>query len=113
MPQGCEIDFFDKRHINNHDEVKNENKGQILKCLGVKNELHFKNLEQNQDSYYAAFFLPRKESMRREKQKICGTCKWRRQEVPFGDYYCENPDSDCYSCECMYDDSCIDYEGEE
>lgn len=47
--------------------------------------------------------------MNKEKRKICRTCKFRKQEVPFGEYYCQNPDSDCYSCECMDDDSCIDY----
>lgn len=47
------------------------------------------------------------------KRKICGTCKWCRQEVPFGEYICTNEESDCYSCECMYDDHCEDYEENE
>ena len=57
----------------------------------------------------AAFILPGKEEMR-EKRKVCGTCNWCRQEVPFGEFYCENSESDCYGCECMYDDYCMDYE---
>ena len=55
------------------------------------------------------FCLERK-NMRKEKRKICGTCKHNKQEVPFGEHYCKNPESDCYECECTFTDSCIDYE---
>ena len=48
--------------------------------------------------------------MKGEKRKVCGTCKHSRVEVPFGEFYCDNEESDCYQCECMYDDYCIDYE---
>lgn len=48
--------------------------------------------------------------MRKDDRKICGTCKWKRQELPFGEAFCDNCESDCYGCECMYDDYCIDYE---
>jgi len=51
--------------------------------------------------------------MKAEKRKVCGTCKFSKSEVPFGEFYCDNEESDCYQCECMYDDYCIDYEGEE
>jgi hypothetical protein len=51
--------------------------------------------------------------MKVEKKKVCGTCKHSKSEVPFGEFYCDNEESDCYGCECMYDDSCIDYEVEE
>lgn len=51
--------------------------------------------------------------MKGEKRKVCGTCKHSRVEVPFGEFYCDNEESDCYQCECMYDDYCVDYEVEE
>ena len=53
------------------------------------------------------------DNMKMEKKKVCGTCKHSKSEVPFGEFYCDNEESDCYGCECMYDDSCIDYEVEE
>lgn len=53
-----------------------------------------------------------REIMKGEKRKVCGTCKHSRVEVPFGEFYCDNEESDCYQCECMYDDYCIDYEEE-
>lgn len=48
--------------------------------------------------------------MRKDDRKICGTCKWKRQELPFGEAFCDNCKSDCYGCECLYDDYCMDYE---
>ena len=45
-------------------------------------------------------------------KKVCGNCNWSKQDVPFGEYTCHNADSDCYGCECMYDDNCEDWEGE-
>lgn len=45
-------------------------------------------------------------------KEICGNCKWSKQEVPFGEYYCENPDADAYGCENTYNDYCEDWEGE-
>jgi hypothetical protein len=51
--------------------------------------------------------------MKMEKKKVCGTCKHSKSEVPFGEFYCDNEESDCYQCECMYDDYCIDYEEEQ
>ena len=53
------------------------------------------------------------EYMKMEKKKVCGTCKHSKSEVPFGEFYCDNEESDCYQCECMYDDYCIDYEEEQ
>ena len=44
------------------------------------------------------------------EKKICGNCKWSKQEVPFGDFYCQNPDADAYGCENDYTDSCEDFE---
>lgn len=57
------------------------------------------------------FILQKGMSMNMEKQ-ICGNCKWSKQEVPFGEYYCENPDADAYGCENTYTDSCPDFEYE-
>lgn len=49
----------------------------------------------------------------KEERSICGNCKWSRQDVPFGDFTCHNQQSDCYGCECMYDDSCEEFQGSE
>lgn len=51
--------------------------------------------------------------MKKDDRKICGTCKWKRQELPFSDYYCSNEESDCYTLECEYTDSCCDWEEKE
>ena len=50
--------------------------------------------------------------MNKEKQIICGNCIWNKQEVPFGEFYCENPYADAYGCEITYNDYCEDWEGE-
>ena len=50
--------------------------------------------------------------MKVEKQ-ICGNCKWSKQEVPFGDYYCTNEESDCYGLENTYNDHCESWESED
>ena len=81
-----------------------------MKCLGLTLELHFKDLEYQ--VLRCSFLLSRKEEMKQGKRKVCGTCKFSKSEVPFGEYYCDNEESDCYQCECMYDDYCIDYKEE-
>ena len=48
-----------------------------------------------------------------EKKKICGNCIYSKQEVPFGDFYCTNEESDAYGCENTYTDTCDDFEEEE
>ena len=47
--------------------------------------------------------------MEKEIKKICGNCKWSKQEVPWGEYYCENPEADAYGCENTYTDSCYEW----
>lgn len=44
------------------------------------------------------------------EKKICGNCKWSKQELPFSDFTCHNEVSDCYGLECEYTDSCEDFE---
>lgn len=56
--------------------------------------------------YWDAAFLIEGKDMK----EICGNCKWSKQEVPFGDYFCMNEKSDAYGCENMYDDSCDEWE---
>ena len=46
-------------------------------------------------------------------REVCGYCKYSKQELPFGDYYCTNEKSDAYGCENMYDDSCEEWQGKE
>lgn len=43
-------------------------------------------------------------------RQVCSNCKWSKQEMPFADFFCSNPESDCYGCENMYDTTCDCYE---
>lgn len=84
MPQGCNFVFLLKSIQNTKNEIKQEIKGKY-----------------------------KGDNMKMEKKKVCGTCKHSKSEVPFGEFYCDNEESDCYQCECIYDDYCIDYEEEQ
>jgi hypothetical protein len=46
----------------------------------------------------------------KEHKKICGYCKWSKQDVPYSDYVCHNEESDCYALECEFYDGCENYE---
>ena len=42
--------------------------------------------------------------------KICGKCKYHtKPNLPFTDWTCDNPQSDCYGLESEYSDSCEDW----
>lgn len=45
-----------------------------------------------------------------EHKKICGYCKWSKQDMPYSDYVCHNEESDCYALECEFYDGCENYE---
>lgn len=42
--------------------------------------------------------------------KCCGTCKYRRYESAWEEYYCTNEESDNFEEEIIYGESCEDYE---
>lgn len=39
----------------------------------------------------------------------CGTCLYHKKDYE-SEWYCNNPDSECYMCDTAWGDSCLDYE---
>ena len=48
---------------------------------------------------------------KRGSEKICGTCKWRKNERTMDEWMCANRDSECCAIWMGYNDTCDEWEG--